>query len=42
MFQVRFHGRSGQGVVTAAELLAEAAFREDRPCGAIEMEPGQT
>ena len=26
MFQVRFHGRGGQGVVTAAELLAEAAF----------------
>ena len=22
MFQVRFHGRGGQGVVTAAELLA--------------------
>jgi pyruvate ferredoxin oxidoreductase gamma subunit len=30
MFQVRFHGRGGQGVVTAAELLAPAAFREDR------------
>ena len=30
MFQVRFHGRGGQGVVTAAELLASAAFREDR------------
>jgi pyruvate ferredoxin oxidoreductase gamma subunit len=30
MFQVRFHGRGGQGVVTAAELLAAAAFREDR------------
>jgi pyruvate ferredoxin oxidoreductase gamma subunit len=30
MFQVRFHGRGGQGVVTAAELLAVAAFREDR------------
>ena len=29
MFQVRFHGRGGQGVVTAAES----------PCGAIEMEP---
>jgi len=26
MFQVRFHGRGGQGVVTAAELLAIAAF----------------
>jgi pyruvate ferredoxin oxidoreductase gamma subunit len=30
MFQVRFHGRGGQGVVTAAELLAFAAFRELR------------
>ena len=30
MFQVRFHGRGGQGVVSAAELLAEAAFREGR------------
>jgi pyruvate ferredoxin oxidoreductase gamma subunit len=27
---VRFHGRGGQGVVTAAELLAAAAFREGR------------
>jgi pyruvate ferredoxin oxidoreductase gamma subunit len=26
MFQVRFHGRGGQGVVTAAELLSVAAF----------------
>jgi pyruvate ferredoxin oxidoreductase gamma subunit len=30
MFQVRFQGRGGQGVVTAAELLASAAFSEDR------------
>ena len=30
MFQVRFHGRGGQGAVTTAELLASAAFREDR------------
>jgi pyruvate ferredoxin oxidoreductase gamma subunit len=28
MFQVRIHGRGGQGVVTAAELLSVAAFRE--------------
>lgn len=28
MFQVRIHGRGGQGVVTAAELLALAAFEE--------------
>jgi pyruvate ferredoxin oxidoreductase gamma subunit len=30
MFQARFHGRGGQGVVTAAELLAAAAFSEGR------------
>jgi pyruvate ferredoxin oxidoreductase gamma subunit len=28
MFQIRIHGRGGQGVVTATELLAVAAFRE--------------
>jgi len=26
MYQIRFHGRGGQGVVTAAELMAIAAF----------------
>jgi len=30
VFQVRIHGRGGQGVVSAAELLAVAAFREGR------------
>lgn len=30
MFQVRFHGRGGQGVVTAAELLSVACFLEGR------------
>ena len=30
MFQIRIHGRGGQGVVTAAEMLSIAAFREDR------------
>ena len=30
MFQVRIHGRGGQGVVTAAELLAVAAFVQGR------------
>ena len=30
MFQVRIHGRGGQGVVTAAELLSVAAFREGK------------
>lgn len=28
MFQVRLHGRGGQGVVTAAEMLSLAAFME--------------
>src|SRR5512132_1251988 len=30
MFQVRIHGRGGQGVVTAAEMLSIAAFAEGR------------
>jgi pyruvate ferredoxin oxidoreductase gamma subunit len=30
MLQIRIHGRGGQGVVTAAELLSVAAFREGR------------
>ncbi|MEZ5534935.1 MAG: 2-oxoacid:acceptor oxidoreductase family protein [Thiolinea sp.] len=30
MFQIRIHGRGGQGVVTAAEILSIAAFNEDR------------
>jgi len=30
MFQVRIHGRGGQGVVTAAELLSVAVFAEGR------------
>ena len=30
MFQVRIHGRGGQGVVTAAEMLSVAAFAEGR------------
>jgi pyruvate ferredoxin oxidoreductase gamma subunit len=30
MFQVRVHGRGGQGAVTAAELLSIAAFDEGR------------
>ncbi len=29
-FEVRVHGRGGQGVVTAAELLSIAAFDEGR------------
>jgi pyruvate ferredoxin oxidoreductase gamma subunit len=30
MLQIRFHGRGGQGVVTAAEMLSIAAFSEGR------------
>jgi len=30
VIQVRFHGRGGQGVVTAAELLSVAAFLDGR------------
>ena len=30
MFQARIHGRGGQGVVTAAEMLSVAAFMEGR------------
>jgi len=30
MFQVRIHGRGGQGVVSAAEMLSIAAFDEGR------------
>jgi pyruvate ferredoxin oxidoreductase gamma subunit len=30
MFQIRIHGRGGQGVVTAAELLSVAGFLEGR------------
>jgi pyruvate ferredoxin oxidoreductase gamma subunit len=30
VFQIRFHGRGGQGVVTAAEMLSVAAFSEGK------------
>src|SRR2546423_9275646 len=30
MFQVRIHGRRGQGLVTTVELLTLAAFRDNR------------
>src|SRR5579875_1125201 len=35
MFETRIHGRGGQGVVTAAELLSIAAFREGRQAQAF-------
>ncbi len=30
MIEIRFHGRGGQGAVTAANILASAAFREGK------------
>lgn len=30
MIEIRFHGRGGQGVVIASEVLADAAFREGK------------
>jgi len=35
MIEVRVHGRGGQGAVTAARLLAEAAFLEGKHCQAF-------
>ncbi|MDI6642711.1 MAG: pyruvate ferredoxin oxidoreductase subunit gamma [Candidatus Hodarchaeaceae archaeon] len=35
MIEISFHGRGGQGVVTAARLLAEAAFLEGKHCQAF-------
>jgi pyruvate ferredoxin oxidoreductase gamma subunit len=35
MFQVRIHGRGGQGVVTAAEMLSVAAFLHGRQAQAF-------
>lgn len=35
MYQIRIHGRGGQGVVTAAELIAIAAFADGREAQAF-------
>jgi pyruvate ferredoxin oxidoreductase gamma subunit len=35
MFQIRIHGRGGQGVVSAAEMLSIAAFKEGRHAQAV-------
>ncbi|MFQ6129753.1 MAG: pyruvate ferredoxin oxidoreductase subunit gamma [Candidatus Hadarchaeaceae archaeon] len=35
MVEIRFHGRGGQGAVTAARLLAEATFLEGKYCQAF-------
>lgn len=43
MFQVRMHGRGGQGVATTAELLSVAAFYENRFAQAMpEFDTGLT
>ena len=33
--EIRFHGRGGQGVVTAADILAIAAFKDGKYCQAF-------
>ena len=35
MIEIRFHGRGGQGAVTAAEILAKAAFKDGKYCQAF-------
>ncbi len=35
MIEIRFHGRGGQGVVTAADLLAMSAFYDKKFCQAF-------
>ncbi len=35
MREIRFHGRGGQGAVTAAEILATAAFYDGKYCQAF-------
>ncbi len=35
MFQIRIHGRGGQGVVSAAEMLSIAGFHQDEHAQAI-------
>ncbi len=35
MIEIRFHGRGGQGAVTAAEVLAKAAFEDGKYCQAF-------
>ncbi|MCD6383900.1 MAG: pyruvate ferredoxin oxidoreductase subunit gamma [Thermoplasmata archaeon] len=37
MYEVRFHGRGGQGAVTAANILAVAAFKEGKEVQAFPM-----
>jgi len=37
MIEIRFHGRGGQGAVTAANILAEACFKEGKDVQAFPM-----
>lgn len=37
VYEVRFHGRGGQGAVTAANILAAAAFKEGKQVQAFPM-----
>jgi pyruvate ferredoxin oxidoreductase gamma subunit/2-oxoisovalerate ferredoxin oxidoreductase gamma subunit len=37
VYEVRFHGRGGQGAVTAANILAAAAFNEGKQVQAFPM-----
>ena len=37
MYEIRFHGRGGQGAVTAANILAAAAFKEGYDVQAFPM-----
>ena len=38
MYQIRIHGRGGQGVVSGAEMLCVAAFLEGRHAQAGKVE----
>ena len=41
MIEVRFHGRGGQGAVTAANMLAVAAFKEGKYCQSFPIFGGE-
>ena len=41
MLEIRFHGRGGQGAVTAANILAVAAFKEGRYCQSFPVFGGE-
>ena len=38
MFEIRIHGRGGQGAVTSAELLALAAIEDGKLVGDVDFE----